>query len=47
MEEEDDDQVNKGKKDEPEKVGKKDENRMIKGTRKKRSKLRIRKDGKD
>ena len=29
MEEEDDDQVNKGKKEEPEKVRKKDENRMI------------------
>ena len=32
VEEEDDDQVNKGKKEEPEKVGKKDENRMIKVT---------------
>ena len=34
MEEEGDDRVKKGKKEEPEKVGKKDENRMIKGTRK-------------
>ena len=34
MEEEDDDQVNRGKKEEPEKVGKKGENRIIKGTRK-------------
>lgn len=33
MKKEGDDQVNKGKKEEPEKVGKKDENRMITGKR--------------
>jgi hypothetical protein len=34
VEEDNDEQVNKGKTEEPKKVGKKDENRMIKGTRK-------------